>query len=70
VDVLQRSLEVKADYYRAVYNLAVAYEKCAEPLKAADTYEEYLRKNLRVDPVAAGSLRKKISDLRAAGGGE
>jgi tetratricopeptide (TPR) repeat protein len=69
IDVLKRSAEVKPDYYRAIYNLGSAYEKCGQPLAAADTYEEYIRKNVKVDPVAVGSLRKRIADLREESGG-
>ena len=68
IGALRRSLEVKPDYHRAIYNLGMAYEKCGRPAEAADSYDKYLRKNIGMDPVAAGSIRKKISDLRAAGG--
>jgi arylsulfatase A-like enzyme len=69
IGALRRSLEVKADYFRALYNLGSAYEKCGQPGEAADTYEAYLKKEVRLDPVTAGSIRKKIADLRSAAGG-
>jgi len=66
IAALRRSLEVKSDYHKAVYDLGTAYEKCDRPAEAADVYDKYLRKNAGMDPATAGSIRKKISDLRAA----
>jgi hypothetical protein len=37
-----------------------------DEVSAADAYDEYLRKNAGMDPASADSMRKKISDPRAA----
>ncbi len=69
VSVLKRSIEIKPDYYRAMFNLGMACENCGRPAEAADAYERYLRASPAAEGEAASQLRRKIAKLRQAAGG-
>ncbi len=70
IAALERSLEIKPDYYRALFNLANTYERCGRPGEAAERYEQYLRLNPPDDPKAVGYFESKIAELRSKAGGD